>query len=56
MKDNKILKLAYVLFVICAATAAVLGIVHSLTAQRIYDISHAKEFEAYAVVLKSDNG
>ena len=56
MKDNKVLKLAFVLFVICAVTAGVLGVVNALTYQRIYDMAHAKEFEAYAVVLKSDSG
>ncbi len=56
MKENKILKLAFVLLVICAVTAGVLGIVNALTAQRIYDMAHAKEFEAYAVVLDSSSG
>ena len=56
MKDNKILKLAFVLLVICAVTAGILGVVNALTAQRIYDMAHAKEFEAYAVVLESSSG
>ena len=56
MKDNKILKLAFVLFVICAVTAGVLGIVNALTAERIYNISHEKEFAAYRVVLDSSSG
>ena len=49
MKDNKILKLAFVLLVICAVTAGSLGV-------RIYDMAHAKEFEAYAAVLESSSG
>ena len=56
MKDNKILKLAFVLLVICAVTAGILGVVNALTAQRIYDMAHAKEFEAYAAVLESSSG
>ena len=56
MKDNKILRLAFVLLVICAVTAGILGVVNALTAQRIYDMAHAKEFEAYAAVLESSSG
>ena len=56
MKDNKILKLAFVLFAICTVTAGVLGIVNALTWKRIDQISHQKEYEAYDVVLKSSSG
>ena len=54
--NNKIVKLALVLFLICAATAGVLGIVNALTWERIDYISHQKEYEAYDVVLGSSSG
>ena len=54
--NNKILKLAMVLFLICAVTAGVLGIVNALTWERIDQITHQKEYEAYAAVLGSDSG
>ena len=54
--NNKIVKLAMVLFLICAATAGVLGIVNALTWERIDQITHQKEYEAYAAVLGSESG
>ncbi len=53
---NKILKLSLVLFLICAVTAGILGIVNALTWKRIDAISHQKEYEAYAAVLASGSG
>ena len=53
---NKILKLSMVLFLICAVTAGVLGVVNALTFQRIDEITHAKEYAAYAEVLNSESG
>ena len=54
--NNKILKLSMVLFVICAITAGILGIVNALTWERIDQITHQKEYEAYAAVLGSESG
>ena len=54
--NNKIVKLAFVLFVICAVTAGVLGVVYSLTWKQIDYISHQKEYEAYDIVLGSSSG
>ncbi len=54
--NNKIVKLALVLFMICAVTAGVLGVVNALTYERIDFISHQKEYEAYAAVLGSESG
>ena len=54
--NNKIVKLALVLFLICAATAGVLGIVNALTYERIDQMVHQKEYEAYAAVLGSESG
>ena len=53
---NKILKLAMVLFLICAITAGILGVVNALTWERIDQITHQKEYEAYAAVLASESG
>ena len=54
--NNKIVKLSVVLFLICAATAGVLGIVNALTWERIDQMVHQKEYEAYAAVLGSESG
>ncbi|MCR5136895.1 MAG: FMN-binding protein [Oscillospiraceae bacterium] len=54
--NNKIVKLALVLFLICAVTAGILGVVNALTYDRIYQMKHQKEFEAYAAVLESSSG
>ena len=53
---NKILKLSMVLFLICAVTAGILGVVNALTWERIDQITHQKEYEAYAEVLPSSSG
>lgn len=53
---NKILKLSMVLFMVCAITAGILGVVNALTWERIDLITHQKEYEAYALVLPSDSG
>lgn len=53
---NKIFKLALVLFLICAVTAGILGIVNALTWERIDQMAHQKEYEAYAAVLGSESG
>ena len=52
---NKILKLALILFVICAIVAGVLGVVNELTKDRIWAINNAKTIEAFAVVLPADS-
>ena len=54
--NNKVVKLSVVLFLICAATAAILGIVNALTWERIDQMTHQKEYEAYAAVLGSESG
>ncbi|MCR5088060.1 MAG: FMN-binding protein [Oscillospiraceae bacterium] len=48
---NKILKLSMVLFLVCAVTAGILGVVNALTFDRIDTIKHAAEYAAYAEVL-----
>ncbi len=52
---NKILKLALVLFLICAITAGILGGVNELTKERIYEINNAATIAAYAAVLESES-
>ena len=54
--NNKVVKLALVLFLICAVTAGILGVVNALTWERIDQITHQKEYEAYAAVLGSESG
>ena len=54
--NNKIVRLALVLFAICAVTAGILGVVNALTFERIDQITHQKEYEAYAAVLGSESG
>ncbi|MBR0160263.1 MAG: FMN-binding protein [Oscillospiraceae bacterium] len=54
--NNKVVKLSVVLFLICAITAGILGIVNALTWERIDYLSHQKEYEAFAEVLKSESG
>ncbi len=53
---NKTLKLALVLFMICAVTAGILGIVNALPWERLDQMTHQKEYEAYAAVLGSESG
>ena len=51
---NKILKLTFVLFLICAIVAAVLGGVNELTYQRIAQLQAEKTAAAYNAVLESE--
>ena len=51
---NKILKLTFVLFLICAIVAGVLGGVNELTKDRIYAIQNAATIAAYSTVLEAD--
>ena len=51
---KKILKLTFILFLICAITAGVLGVVNEVTKDRIDMQKNAKKYEALAVVLPSD--
>ncbi len=52
---NKILKLTFVLFLICAIVAAVLGGVNELTYQRIAQLQAEKTAAAYNAVLESES-
>ena len=52
---NKILKLTFVLFLICAIVAAVLGGVNELTHERIAQIQAEKTAAAYNAVLESES-
>ena len=54
--NNKVVKLALVLFLICAVTAGILGVVNALTWEKIDYNLHQKEYEAYAAVLASESG
>ena len=51
---NKILKLTFVLFLICAIVAGVLGVVNALTYQRIDAQEQAKTAAAFSTVMKAD--
>ena len=51
---KKILKLTFILFLICAITAGVLGVVNEVTKDRIDMQKNAKKYEALAVVLPSE--
>ena len=51
---KKILRLTFILFVICAITAGILGVVNEVTKDRIYMQKNAKTIAAYSAVLKSD--
>ena len=51
---KKILKLTFILFLICAITAGILGVINEVTKDRIYMQKSAKTIEAYSVVLASD--
>ena len=48
---NKILKLTFILFLVCAITAGILGGVNELTKDRIAQINKEKTEKAYAAVL-----
>ncbi len=52
---NKILKLTFVLFLICAIVAAVLGGVNELTGDRIAQLQAEKTAAAYGAVLESES-
>ena len=54
--NNKIVKLALVLFLICAVTAGILGVVNNLTWERIDYLKHQKEYDAYAELVPSGTG
>ena len=54
--NNKIVKLAVILFLVCAITAGVLGVVNELTYQRIADINTEKTTVAYKTVLPAADG
>ena len=51
---NKILKLALVLFLVCAVTAGILGGINELTKDRIAEINRLATIAAYSTVLKAD--
>ena len=51
---NKILKLTFILFLICAITAGILGGVNELTKDRIYAIQNAATIAAYSAVLEAE--
>lgn len=52
---NKIFKLTFVLFLICAIVAAVLGGVNELTYRRIEQLQAEKTAAAYGAVLESES-
>ena len=54
--NNKVGKLALVLFLICAVTAGILGVVNNLTYERIDYLKHQKEYDAYALLVPSESG
>ena len=51
---KKILRLSFILFLICAITAGILGVVNEVTKERIYLQKNAKTIEAYAAVLPAE--
>lgn len=51
---KKILKLTFILFLVCAITAGVLGVINELTYERIAEQERIKTERAYAAVLASD--
>lgn len=52
---NKIVKLAVVLFLVCAIVAGVLGVVNLVTADKIAEQDRIKTQKAYAAVLEADD-
>ena len=52
---NKIVKLAIVLFLVCAITAGILGAVYVITEEKIAYQNELKKTNAYAAVLPSDS-
>ena len=51
---KKILSLTLILFLVCAITAGVLGVVNEITYERIAEQNRIKTERAYAAVLASD--
>lgn len=51
---NKILKLTFILFLICAIIAGILGVVNEVTKDRIYAINNAATIAAYSAVLEAE--
>ena len=51
---NKIVKLAVVLFLVCAIVAGILGVVNLITADKIAEQDRIKTEKAYAVVLDAE--
>ncbi len=52
---NKIVKLALVLFLVCAIVAGVLGVVNLVTEDKIAEQDRIKTQKAYAAVLEADD-
>ena len=52
---KKILKLTFILFLVCAVTAGILGVVNELTKGRIEQINIDKTNKAYQSVLSADS-
>ena len=52
---KKILKLTFILFLVCAVTAGILGVVNELTKGRIEQINIDKTNKAYQSVLASES-
>lgn len=48
---KQILRLSFILFLVCAITAGILGVVNNLTKDRIAEINEAKEKAAFTIVL-----
>ena len=51
---NKIVKLAVVLFLVCAIIAGILGVVNLITADKIAEQDRIKTEKAYAAVLDAE--
>ena len=52
---KKILKLTFILFLICAVTAGILGGINELTWRRIEEQNHIKTVKAYSAVLPAED-
>ena len=52
---KKILKLTFILFLVCAITAGILGVVNEVTKDRIATLTEEKTVKAFNTVLKSDS-
>lgn len=51
---NKILKLTFILFLVCAITAGILGGVNELTKDKIAEVNAQKTAQAYKAVLEAN--